>query len=161
MNPAELIALARVLVNGVIAGGAAPVSQSELRRAVSCAYYAVFHTLAASNANTLVGASPADQRRWAWQQTYRAADHRPTRNKLSRASLGVRFPVAIRNFGELFAAVQKERHSADYDPHSEFTAPDVFDLIERAEIAINTFNQTPADIRHDLAVHILTTTRSD
>ena len=53
MSPLELIALARALVNGVITGGAAPVSQTELRRAVSCAYYAMFHTLAASNANAL------------------------------------------------------------------------------------------------------------
>ena len=92
MNPSELIALARALVNGVITGYLHSPTQTELRRAVSCAYYAMFHTLVASNANTLVGTSPADQRRWAWQQTYRAADHRPTRNKLSRASLGSRFP---------------------------------------------------------------------
>ena len=96
MNPLELIALARALVNGVIAGGTTPATQTELRRAISCAYYAMFHTLTASNANTLVGASPADQQRWTWQQAYRAADHRPTRNKISRASLGGRFPVAIR-----------------------------------------------------------------
>lgn len=69
MNPTELIALARALANGVIAGGISPASQTELRRAVSCAYYAMFHTLALSNANTLIGTSPADQHRWAWLQT--------------------------------------------------------------------------------------------
>ena len=161
MNPLELIALSRTLVNGVIAGGTAPVSQTELRRAVSCAYYAMFHTLAASNANTLVGASPADQQRWAWQQTYRAADHRPARNKLSRASLGGRFPVAIRNFGEVFAVVQKERHSADYDPHSQFHATGVADLIDRVEDVIAAFNQTPDDTRRELAIHVLTNVRGD
>ena len=160
MNPPELIAVARALVNGVIAGGP-PVSHTELRRAVSCAYYAMFHALAASNANTLVGASPADQQRWAWQQTYRAADHRAARNKLSRASLGGRFPTAIRVFGEVFALAQRRRHSADYDPHSEFYANDVIDLIERVEAAINDFNQTDDDIRRDLAIHILTSVRSD
>ena len=160
MNPSDLIALARALVNGVITGGAAP-TQTELRRAVSCTYYAIFHTLATSNANTLIGSSPAEQQRWAWQQTYRAADHRPTRNKLSRASLGARFPVAIRNFGEVFAVAQGHRHSADYDPHSEFSATDVSYLIDRVEIAINAFNQTPDDVRRDLAIHVLTTTRSD
>ena len=160
MNPSDLIALAHALVNGVITGGAAP-TQTELRRAVSCTYYAIFHTLATSNANTLIGSSPAEQQRWAWQQTYRAADHRPTRNKLSRASLGARFPVAIRNFGEVFAVAQGHRHSADYDPHSEFSATDVSYLIDRVEIAINAFNQTPDDVRRDLAIHVLTTTRSD
>ena len=161
VNPPELIGLARALVNGVITSGAAPVSQTELRRAVSCTYYAMFHTLATSNAYTLIGASPSDQQRWAWQQTHRAADHRPTRNKLSRASLGSRFLMAVRKFGEVFAIAQKERHSADYDPHSEFYANDVIDLIDRVEDAINDFNPTPDDIRRDLAIHILTTVRSD
>ena len=87
MNPAELIAIARALIGGVI-DSAHPVTQTELRRAVSCAYYAMFHTLAISNADALVGAAPADRQRWAWRQAYRAVDHRPTRNKLSRASLG-------------------------------------------------------------------------
>ena len=161
MNPSELIAIARALVDGVISGGAGPASQTELRRAVSCTYYAMFHTLAISSANALVGASPADRQRWAWQQTYRAADHRPTRNRLASASLGNRFPPAIHDFGKEFIAAQRTRHSADYDPHSQFHATDVADLINRAETAINTFNQTPDDIRRDLAIHILTTVRSD
>ena len=161
MNPLELIALARAMVNGVIAGGPSSPSETELRRAVSCAYYAMFHTLAASNANTLAGASPADQRRWAWQQTYRAADHRPTRNKLSSASLGNRFPRAIRRFGVVFADVQRVRHSADYDPHSEFSTTDVTELIDRVETTIANFNQPPDDTRRDLAIHILTNVRSD
>ena len=161
MNPLELIALARALVNGVIAGKTAPATQTELRRAVSCAYYAIFHTLAASNANTLIGALRADQQRWSWQQTHRAADHRPTRNKLSRASLGGRFPSAIQDFGEVFADAQQARHSADYDPHSQFHATNVNDLIDRVENAITLLNQTPEDIRRDLAIHILTTVRSD
>lgn len=161
MNPAELIALARILVNGVIGGGTATVSQTELRRAVSCAYYAMFHTLALSNANTLIGASPTDQQRWAWQQTYRAADHRPARNKLSRVGLGGRFPAAIDDFGEVVVAAQQARHSADYDPNSDFSATDVAGLISRVESVIANFNQTPEDNRCDLAVHILTNVRSD
>ena len=72
MNPSELIAIARALANGVIDGGVNPATQTELPRAISCTYYAMFHTLMMSNANTLIGASPADQQRWAWQQTYRS-----------------------------------------------------------------------------------------
>ena len=161
VNPSELIALARTLIGGVITGEPESATQTELRRAVSCAYYAMFHTLAASNADMLVGASLTDQRRWTWQQTYRAADHRPTRNKLSRASLGNRFPRSVSDFGVVFTEAQQARHSADYDPHSEFHATDVSDLIDRVEIAINTFIQTPNDIRRDLAIHILTNVRTD
>lgn len=161
MNPSELIALARAMVDGVIAGEPDSATQTELRRAVSCVYYAMFHTVALSNANALVGSSTIDQRRWAWQQTYRAADHRPTRNKLSRASLGSRLPREIHRFGVLFAEAQQARHSADYDPHSEFSETAATDLIDRVEIAINAFNQTPEDVRRDLAIHILTNVRSD
>ena len=161
MNPHELIALARALVNGVIVGASVPATQTELRRAVSCAYYAMFHSLAASNADTLVGASPTVRRRWAWQQTYRAIDHRPARNRLNSTNLGNRFPRTIHEFGIIFAEAQQARHSADYDPHGEFSATDVGDLISRVETAINTFNQTDDDIRRDLAIHILTAVRSD
>ena len=161
MNPSELIAIARALVAGVIAGGAAPAGQTELRRAISCAYYAMFHTLAASNANTLVGDGPANQESWAWRQAYRAVDHRPTRNKLNRASLGGRFPAAVRNFGELFALAQRARHAADYDPDREFQATAVGKLVNDVEVNINDFNQTDAAVRRDLAIHILTNIRSD
>lgn len=160
MNPSDLIALARALVNGVIANGG-PATQTEVRRAISCAYYAMFHTLAYSNANTLVGDSSADRQRWAWQQTYRAADHRSTRNKLSRASLGNRFASVVRRFGTVFAEIQRERHLADYDPNSEFYPSDVVELIDKADAAITDFNQTPDDVRRDLAVHILTNIRTD
>ena len=161
MNPSELIAIARALTNGVIDGGVNPATQTELRRAISCTYYAMFHTLMMSNANTLIGASPADQQRWAWQQTYRAADHRPTRNKLSSTSLGNNFSITMRRFGVVFADVQRERHAADYDPHRAFSVTNVIELIADVEAAINTFNQTTDDIRRDLAIHILTTLRGD
>ena len=161
MNPQELIAIARALVDGVIAGGGGLAGQTELRRAVSCAYYAMFHTLAASNANALVGASPADQSRWAWLQAYRAADHRPTRNKLNGASLGGRFPQSIYDFGVVFTDAQQRRHSADYNPHSEFYPNAVISLIEQVENAITAFNQTTEDVRRDLAIHILTAPRND
>lgn len=161
MNPEEAIAIARALVRGVIDGAAHSVTQTELRRAVSCAYYAMFHTLAASNADVLVGAAPADRQRWAWRQAYRAVDHRPTRNKLSRASLGGRFPADVRNFGEVFAIAQQLRHSADYDPHSEFSPTDVENIIEKVAANIAAFNRVPVAIRRDLAIHILTTVRSD
>ena len=162
MNWEQLIALARMLASAPEYGERrGRPQQIHLRKAISAAYYAMFHTLAASNADTLVGAMLTDRQGWAWRQLYRAADHRPTRNKLTQASLGGRFSVAIRNFGEVFAYVQQARHSADYDFSSEFHAANVTVLINRVEIAITDFNQTPDDIRRDLAVHILTTTRSD
>ena len=162
MNPRELIALARALVNGIIGGSAtAAASQTELRRAVSCTYYAMFHTLAASNANTLVGELPSGQRDWAWRQAYRALDHRPARNKLSRAGLGGRFPQDVLAFGDQFAIAQRMRHSADYDPYAELQASRVSELINNSEAYILAFNQVHTGIRRQLAVHIITSARGE
>ena len=162
MNPMELIALARALVNGIVGGSATvAASQTELRRAVSCTYYAMFHTLAASNANSLVGELPAEQRNWAWRQAYRALDHRPARNKLGRAGLGGRFPHDVRAFGEQFAIAQQMRHSADYDPYEELHATTVSELINNAEAYILAFNRIPMDIRRQLAIHIVTSPRGE
>ena len=161
MNPLDLIALARALVDGVIMRNAVSPTQTELRRAVSSAYYAMFHTLAASNAN-----SRLEHRRLTASAGPGSKPTAPqiiaqVRNKLSRAGLGGRFPAAIDDFGEVFVAAQQARHSADYDPNSDFSATDVAGLISRVESMIATFNHTPEDIRRDLAVHILTNVRSD
>ena len=161
MNPLELIAIARALVGGVIAGDAVPVSQTALRRAVSCAYYAMFHTLLGSNADVLVGALPSDRQRWAWRQAYSTVDHRAARNKLSRSGLVNRFPVAISDFGDMFAVAQQARHSADYDPHGVFSATEVTELVDKAEAAILAFNQTPDYIRRELAIHLITSPRGE
>ena len=53
MNPARLISIATQLA---LSSDDTPERQDDLRRAVSTAYYAMFHTLANSNANTLIGA---------------------------------------------------------------------------------------------------------
>ena len=142
-------------------------TQTELRRAISCAYYAMFHTLAASNANTLTGASPADQQRWAWQQTYRAADHRPTRETRSvapsRSCRPVPYPYP-QDFGEVFADCPASSATPPITiPHSDILMPTDATGPYRpsSRTAINDFNQTPDDIRRDLAVHILTSVLSD
>ena len=57
MNPARLINIATQLA---LSSGDTPERQEDLRRAVSTAYYAMFHTLANSNANALIGAPKND-----------------------------------------------------------------------------------------------------
>ena len=48
MNPARLISIATQLA---LSSGDTPERQEDLRRAVSTAYYAMFHALANSNTN--------------------------------------------------------------------------------------------------------------
>ena len=57
VNPRDLIQTARRLTES----GAAQPTQADLRRAVSTAYYALFHCLAATVADLLTGATGPDR----------------------------------------------------------------------------------------------------
>ena len=61
--------------------------QTELRRAVSAAYYALFHTLANSCATTLVGSTRANRDQTAWRQTYRSLEHGHAQRQCDNRSL--------------------------------------------------------------------------
>lgn len=66
MNPRDLIRIARQLASGAVGGNRGRPRQAELRRAVSAAYYAMFHALALSGANTLAGSTRANRSQRAW-----------------------------------------------------------------------------------------------
>ena len=101
-----LMEVARALVES----GHAPPTQARLRRAVSTAYYAMFHCLAASAADLFIGTvrSPA------WHRTYRALERRQARSACLQGKIMREFPAEIRDFAEAFVALQKARQEADY-----------------------------------------------
>ena len=72
----------------MLAGSSAPVPAlgrqrlAMLRRAVSTAYYAMFHALYQSDADTLIGPSPPGPRAELRLDTYRTVDHRSAKNRL-------------------------------------------------------------------------------
>ena len=88
MNSHDLMEAARALPES----GQAPPSQARLCRAVSTAYYAMFHTLAASAADLFIGAV----RNPAWHRTYRALEHGRARNGCRQAQTMLEFPAEIR-----------------------------------------------------------------
>ncbi len=154
MNWQHLIDTARMLAD--VSGTAPPPGgprQAMLRRAVSTAYYAMFHALCQSNADTLVGASPAGNDIQIWLQTYRALGHRPARERL--ASYRSVSPPAIRNFANLFGNLQEQRHDADYNPRKAFVSSEVTSLIDRAEATTTAFCNTPEPQRRILAICLL------
>lgn len=95
-------------------------TQANLRRAVSTTYYALFHCLARTAADLLVGATRASRSDAAWTQAYRALDHGFAKGKCSNGSVMGTFPTAIREFGEEFVAMQLKRHAADYAPDDTY-----------------------------------------
>ena len=127
--------------------------QVQLRKAISAAYYALFHALAASNADTLLGASPRFRRLPAWTLTYRALDHGFAKSRMQGGLNAVAPP--IQTFGRAFVDLQSWRHRADYDPNVEFSRADALHLIDRDEAAIVAFEAADPTERKAFAAHVL------
>ena len=161
MNPRDLVRIARQLAAGAVGGNRGRPRQTELRRAVSAAYYALFHTLAFSGANTLAGSSRAGRNQPAWRQAYRSLEHGHARNQCLNRPAMSSFPSEIQNLGRLFVRMQNRRHSADYDPYARFSRGDVMRLIEATEEAIARFENTAAADRRSFAIHVLLRLRRD
>ena len=160
MDPTDLIDSARQRAGGVAPFPRGRPRQTDLQRAVSDTYYAMFHTLATCGANTLVGTRSAARRQPEWCQIYRALEHGFARQQCSNQRALARFPPAIRRFGSHFAESQQLRHLADYDPDSSFTRREVLQFINETEEIIQAFDRAPADRRRAFAVHVLFRTRT-
>lgn len=135
--------------------------ETNIRRAISTTYYALFHCLATSNANMLVGGPGANRSQSAWRQAYRALQHGTARRRCERQNAIIKFPEAVQDFAERFADMQKKRHGADYDPDATFSKSDVVQDIADAEDVILCFNRVPARDRRAFAVYLLLDFRND
>ena len=142
MDPVELIVAARLLSDG-------HPTQEALRRALSTAYYAMFHALARSNADLIVGAqNPSNQDHWI--STYRSLQHFRAENPLY--GWPHLFSLPMRQFGSVIADLKKQRETADYDPNATFGQQQVTTWIDRAEQAIQDFDREPFQQRSMVAI---------
>jgi hypothetical protein len=152
MSPARLIDVATQLT---LTSADTPEHQERLRRAVSTAYYAMFHTLANSNANALIGAPTNDNDTAAWNRTYRALEHGAARSRFRNTNHMASFPNTVREFTDTFNDLQSERHAADYNPGPTFTVSGALRTIDQARQAILIFHSIPPEVRRSLATYIL------
>ena len=147
----DLIATSRLLTS-TPGPNIAPLPDS-LRRAVSTVYYAVFHALANSNADCLIGVPTSSLLEHTWQRARRALEH-----ILARRNLGQdrhRFSPPVQKFITTFAAFQNARHTADYDASREFTLTETQSWTNRAEEAITDCMSIGEDERRAIAVQAL------
>lgn len=112
-------------------------TQSEIRRSISSSYYAVFHALARTCANALVGKTPSRRPNKAWIEVYRGLSHGVCQKACSQASK-VSFPDSIHNFADCFQQLQEVRHRADYDPSTKFEKKDAETWFELAQLSITS-----------------------
>ena len=162
MTATDYIATARDLAG---ANSAAKPRETNLRRAVSTTYYAIFHCMAAFGADLLAGDSSADRNNSAWRQAYRALDHGNAKTRCESAEIA-RFPVAIRNLAKSFIAMQKKRHYADYDPATTYngksvTKSAVVQDIRNAETVIRHVGSVSKKDLRAFAIFVLLKHRKD
>ena len=162
MNPRHLTEQARRLAGLEVAGEPTAARrkgrprQADLRRAISSAYYAVFHLLVTASSKQIIagrGGGEADLR----HVVSRGFDHGGMKRVcvafaagappgLVAAAVGD-VPPTLREVARVFVALQTERHRADYDRTVTYDRSKVTDLIERAEQVINrivTLKDEPA-----------------
>ena len=149
----DLLKTADDLVVG--AGGNRRPRQSNLRRAVSTAYYAMFHCLAHWCASTLVGGLNADRSEPAWRQVYRALEHGRVKSSCANKDLLSKFPQEVQDFANEFVSMQAKRHLADYDPFTRFAKLKVQAEIATARSMIEAFQSVPVKHRRAFAVYAL------
>ena len=147
----ELLALAKRLVSN---SGKQRPSQTYLKRAVSTAYYAVFHAIAKSNADLFLGVAKSSRSEKAWQQAYRGLQHGSAKSACTEA-LGLNFPAGIKRCATAFVSLQEKRHSADYDPLFRLKKEDALDAIGEAKSAIRGLKNAPVKDRRAFAVLLL------
>ena len=145
MDWIELIRASRLLAAG-------QPSQEALRRAISTAYYAMFHALTTSNADLIVGPrTPANES--GWIATYRSLRHYRAENPLH--GWPHLFSPPLRNFAIVIGGIKAERENADYNPAANFAQNQVIAWINRAERAINDFNAASTQERAMVAIATL------
>lgn len=167
LDPRELIAVARMLAQ---TSGSPNLVDAALRRAVSSAYYALFHIVLKAAASRFMG--PAQQGAAGFSLIYRGFDHsrmKKTCAELQKPMLKATIQQAlgrttvsqpVQDFAEVFPSMQDLRHLADYDPKIQFLASDVINLIDAAEAAMDDFDQVPPDEQADILALLLVGART-
>ena len=132
LKPLDFIQTARDLAKG---SGVGRPREVNLRRAISTAYYGLFHFMTENCANTLVGGPNSGRSLSAWTQTHRALQHRSARKRCADGRIR-KFPPELQELADRFVDMQQKRHNADYNPDETFFKSGVVRDIRAAEEAI-------------------------
>jgi hypothetical protein len=154
LNPSQLFDQADKLIVSSAAG--AP-RQVDLRRAVSAAYYGIFHIAAAAVADQFVGASRRTSPEYAL--AYRRIDHKSFKtlcNDVKSSTPSSKyapfvpnggFSIDLKAFAVAAVELQEKRHDADYNPLISVRASDAKALVATARDAEARFGRLSSDER--------------
>lgn len=151
LNPDHLLEQADRLVAAPPAG---PPRQVDLRRAISSAYYALFHLTLTALADEVVGTAHRNTLRYAL--VHRGVDHRAIKDlclALSKSPPPTKYaafaPAGLFGrdflvFAGAFTALQGERHRADYDVGARYRTSNARSAIAQSRSGLAAFRNMPA-----------------
>jgi len=131
--------------------------QVDIRRAISAAYYAIFHATVTAAADQFVGLTNRDESRYGL--LYRSVDHKWLRElckEVQKTTLSSNFRpyappggfgVDIAEFAAAVVALQIKRHTADYDVMVRMNRSDAVLAIAEARAALGRFDRASQQLR--------------
>jgi hypothetical protein len=137
-------------------------TQADLRRAISTAYYAVFHFCLTAAVDLVLGSSTRQTSAYAF--VYRSVDHKTLRGLCRQLSQSTpqNVPIVpsigfgdIANFARVTDNLYGQRLLADYDPSASFTDVEAKLAISGATQAITWFNGSSAVQQNAFLVMLL------
>lgn len=150
LEPSDLLAQAKNLA-GKRKG---KPRQTDLARAISSAYYAIFHYLLRQMADAIVGVTSRGTA--AYELAYRSVDHGTLAilcADVTKPTLPARYPRTIgmpTHFGTdigdcatAFTTLQELRHQADYSPRKRFLKSDALAAIAQAHQGMEALERAP------------------
>ena len=152
LNADHLLEQAERLTKPLTSG---PPRQADIRRAVSSAYYSVFHAALTAAGDILVGRTHRSSRRYAL--VYRGIDHRglrslcadarksPVPNKYKSYLPTRGFGQDLLTFASTVIVLQDARHEADYDPRRRFRASEAKLTVDLARTGLIHWDRVPTD----------------
>jgi hypothetical protein len=162
LNPQHLFEQAERLVEPPPAG---PPRQVDVRRAISSAYYGVFHAALAAAADEFIGATVRSDPRYGL--VYRSVDHKALAEVCTEVGRARRSPRYARyspqhGFGDdiqVFSSIvldlQEKRHAANYDPMMRVTTADAKLAVSIGRTALERFRNASAANRKSFLALLL------
>ena len=122
--------------------------QASLRRAISAAYYALFHLLVADAAKTIATGADLEGVRHLTSRAFAHVEMKEASKPFAVGTLPAHLDFALgspqvprdlQSVADAFLELQQARHEADYDTSRSFTRQEAVTLIEQAESAMESW----------------------
>lgn len=133
--------------------------QANLRRAVSAAYYALFHLLVSDASGRLVRGADRLQLRYCLERAFSHANMKDVAQSFSNERVSPKLSPGLNNssiqtelmrVAEAFVDLQQARHEADYNTARNLTKDETIDYIIQAQQAFDDWEKVRKSLQADV-----------